>query len=80
MSAFDNVTPFRVNRHPGFLPSLRILSGGWAGMRRFMRLRRARRDLHELPDHLLCDIGISRSQIDEVTAFRGPGLAGRDRY
>ncbi|ALA18970.1 hypothetical protein AL346_18090 [Chelatococcus sp. CO-6] len=79
MSALDHVTPFHASRHARF-PSLRIVAGALADMRRFMRLRQARRDLHELPDYLLLDVGIDRSQIDDVTAFGKHGLSGRDRY
>jgi Uncharacterized conserved small protein len=70
MSAFDNVTPFLIGRRPAF-SSLRILAAAWASLRRFTRLRQARKDLHGLPDYLLSDIGIDRSQIDNVTAFNG---------
>ncbi|MBB4016215.1 uncharacterized protein YjiS (DUF1127 family) [Chelatococcus caeni] len=79
MSALDHVTPFHASRHARF-PSLRIVAGALADMRRFMRLRQARRDLHELPDYLLLDVGIDRSQIDDVTAFSKHGPAGRDGY
>lgn len=38
-------------------------------IRREMRLRRDRRHLREMPDHMLKDIGISRHEIDAVTAY-----------
>jgi uncharacterized protein YjiS (DUF1127 family) len=38
-------------------------------IRREMRLRRDRRHLREMPDHLLKDIGISRYEIDSVTEY-----------
>jgi uncharacterized protein YjiS (DUF1127 family) len=39
------------------------------------RMERARRQLYELNDHLLSDIGISRGEIDG--AVRGLDLSGR---
>ena len=37
-------------------------------IRRRMKIRADRRALQAMPDYLLADIGISRSQIDEATA------------
>jgi len=54
------------------------IAGGWlvaiyetlersaASLRRSAELSRARRALHELPDYLLKDMGIRRSDIDNV--------------
>jgi len=68
MSTLDNVTPFPARR-PARRPALSVLTAAVSNLRRFVRLRRARQDLHELPDYLLADIGLDRSKIDEVTAF-----------
>ena len=39
----------------------------FGAMKRFYRIRAARRALGSMPDYLLHDIGISRSEIDTVT-------------
>lgn len=39
------------------------------GIRREMRLRRNRRQLREMPDRILKDIGIARCEIDAVTEY-----------
>jgi uncharacterized protein YjiS (DUF1127 family) len=46
-----------------------IVQGRIAWARRWMRIRRDRRQLREMPDHMLRDIGISRYEIDAVTEY-----------
>lgn len=54
--------------------------GAFGAVARAIRIRRDRAHLHELPDHLLRDIGISRSEIDSVTMFGGKDSSRRPRY
>jgi uncharacterized protein YjiS (DUF1127 family) len=56
-------------------PSLALVNRAIA----WFRLRSCISQLHMLPDHLLRDIGISRSEIDFVISHgrrRGDGIAG----
>ena len=46
---------------------------------RALRIHGDRAHLHELPDHLLRDIGISRSEINSVTMFGGEDASRRPR-
>jgi uncharacterized protein YjiS (DUF1127 family) len=46
---------------------------------RIMRMRRDRAQLHELPDHLLRDIGLNRSEIASITRFRSKDVSRRPR-
>ena len=41
----------------------------YAAIERSYRIRQDRRVLQAMPDHLLRDLGISRSEIDSVTEF-----------
>jgi uncharacterized protein YjiS (DUF1127 family) len=47
-----------------------------------MRIREQQRILHELPDHLLKDIGIGRDEIDTVARalIVNPDVDPRDRF
>ena len=57
----------------------------WAGgtmlaaVWRFIRIRRDRRQLCELPDHILRDVGITRSEIDSITLFAWRDPSRRSR-
>ena len=51
----------------------------WSALRRLARNRRDRAHLHRLPDYLLSDIGISRSEIDSVVILRGSDPSRRMR-
>jgi uncharacterized protein YjiS (DUF1127 family) len=46
---------------------------------RIMRTRRERAHLHELPDHLLRDIGIDRSEIASIIRFGNKDGSRRPR-
>lgn len=46
---------------------------------RAWRRRRDRRHIHEMPDYILKDIGISRSEIDSVVMFGETDLTRRRR-
>ena len=50
--------------------------------RQQMRIREQQRILHELPDHLLKDIGIGRGEIDTVARalIVSPHVDPRDRF
>jgi uncharacterized protein YjiS (DUF1127 family) len=57
-----------------------LLKGLRAAVRRFRRnarLRQDEQDLRLLPDHLLCDIGIGRSEIS-ATMRSGRGSDGHE--
>ncbi len=58
---------------------LLLLPGLVAALRQFVRLRQNRRVLNELPDHLLHDIGIDRSEIHSITFHRGRDHTRRGR-
>ncbi|MER8407785.1 DUF1127 domain-containing protein [Mesorhizobium sp. M1307] len=55
----------------------------WAGgtmlaaVWRFIRIQRDRRQLHELPDYLLRDVGITRFEINSITWFAGRDTSTR---
>lgn len=50
-----------------------------AALQQFIRLRRDRRVLDGLPDYILRDIGISRSEIESITLYRGRDHTRRSR-
>lgn len=53
----------------------------WVGAaRQHILLQRSRRKLHQLPDHILHDIGIQRSEIDSITVYRGRDITRRNRF
>ena len=61
---------------PRAVATSRILFAGmmvWRSLRRRRRIRADRRLLHSMPDHLLADIGMSRSQIDHHVVNGRPG-------
>ncbi|MER8476050.1 DUF1127 domain-containing protein [Mesorhizobium sp. M1163] len=55
----------------------------WAGgtmlaaVWRFIRIQRDRRQLHELPDYVLRDVGITRFEINSITWFAGRDTSTR---
>ncbi|AZN98813.1 DUF1127 domain-containing protein [Mesorhizobium sp. M9A.F.Ca.ET.002.03.1.2] len=51
-----------------------------AALRRFIRVRRDRQHLYELPDYILRDIGIDRSEINSITLFAGADSSRRSRF
>jgi uncharacterized protein YjiS (DUF1127 family) len=66
--------------------SSRAMGPLWQMTGRFMRfvdradrIRRGRAQLYQMPDHILKDIGISRSEILSVTRFREIDSIGRQR-
>lgn len=54
-----------------FTTSVEICRSGLRILARIIRIRRDRAWLDELPDYLLRDIGIKRSEISSVTWFGG---------
>ncbi|MER9631836.1 DUF1127 domain-containing protein [Mesorhizobium sp. M0296] len=58
----------------------------WAGgtmlaaVWRFIRIQRDRRQLNELPDYLLRDVGITRFEINSITWFAGRDPSRRSRF
>jgi uncharacterized protein YjiS (DUF1127 family) len=54
-------------------------SRAWRALSRFFRLRADRALLLELPDEMLRDIGLDRSEIVSVTSFFGTDLTRRRR-
>lgn len=57
----------------------------WAGgtmlaaVWRSIRILRDRRQLYELPDYILRDVGITRSEINSITSFAGRDPSRRTR-
>ncbi|RWP16367.1 MAG: DUF1127 domain-containing protein [Mesorhizobium sp.] len=47
---------------------------------RFIRIQRDRRQLYELPDYILRDVGITRSEIKSITSFAGRDTSRRTRF
>jgi len=54
-------------------------SQAWWALSRIMRLHADRALLLELPDEMLRDIGLDRSEIDSVTSFFGKDPTRRQR-
>ncbi|MER8991817.1 DUF1127 domain-containing protein [Mesorhizobium sp. M0074] len=58
----------------------------WAGgtmlaaVWRFIRIQRDRRQLYELPDYILRDIGITRFEINWIISFAGRDPSRRTRF
>ncbi|MER8874741.1 DUF1127 domain-containing protein [Mesorhizobium sp. M0814] len=58
----------------------------WAGgtmlaaVGRFIRIQWDRRQLYELPDYILRDIGITRFEINWITSFAGRDPSRRTRF
>ncbi|WP_419694727.1 DUF1127 domain-containing protein [Mesorhizobium muleiense] len=50
-----------------------------AAVWRFIRIQRDRRQLYELPDYILRDVGITRSEINSITSFAGRDPSRRTR-
>lgn len=66
--------------HSAFSFTGAIARAAATGMQRIARARRIRKDrqwLHEMPDCMLRDIGISRSEIDSVIGYRGMDAIAR---
>lgn len=51
----------------GFMAA--AIGDGYRSMARHISIRRARAHLSEMPDYILSDIGISRSEIGSVTRY-----------
>lgn len=51
----------------GFMTA--TITDGYRSIARLVRIRRAQAHLSEMPDHILHDIGISRSEIGSVTRY-----------
>ena len=51
-------------------PVWQMIGRGMRFVNRANRIRRGRAQLYEMPDHMLKDFGISRSEILSVTRFR----------
>ncbi|MFL5260035.1 MAG: DUF1127 domain-containing protein [Hyphomicrobiales bacterium] len=62
-----------------FLALIGIIEDARAQAGRALHARRDRRRLERLPDHMLKDIGISRSEILWATRYRPPDGSARDR-
>jgi uncharacterized protein YjiS (DUF1127 family) len=63
-----------------FLALMRIIEDAVARPDRALQARRNRLRLEKLPDHMLKDIGISRSEILWVTRHRHTEGSARDRF
>ncbi|ESZ22344.1 hypothetical protein X737_03605 [Mesorhizobium sp. L48C026A00] len=50
-----------------------------AAVWRSIRIQRDRRQLYELPDYILRDVGITRSEINSITSFAGRDPSRRTR-
>jgi uncharacterized protein YjiS (DUF1127 family) len=58
----------------GLSGTLDLARRGFASLARSYRIRQDRRALQSMPDHMLRDIGVSRSEIDSVLRYgRSPG-------
>lgn len=46
----------------------------------FIRIQRDREQLYELPDYILRDVGITRSEINSITSFAGRDTCRRTHF
>lgn len=76
MTAIKNIpNDARLRSHPLLETPSRLI----AAIQQFVRLRRDRLELDGLPDHILRDIGIDRSEIGAITIYRGRDDTRRNR-
>lgn len=76
MTAIKNVSnDARLRSHPLLETPPKLI----AAIKQFIRLRRDRLELDALPDHILRDIGIDRSEIKSITIYRGRDYTRRNR-
>lgn len=66
--------------HTGAGVSLGTLCLIWQWIRRLVLVDRRRQELHQLPDRVLEDIGLCRSDIYGITANLSDGLADVTRH
>ncbi|MEX0406800.1 DUF1127 domain-containing protein [Aquibium sp. LZ166] len=64
---------------PATISTANAILAGARMVQRCVRLHNDRAHLNELPDHMLRDIGITRSEIMSITSFHGRDASRRSR-